>query len=219
MSDLERQRRARNRWVWRIVPLLILLSGQVTLGVLTIIKMERDGTTLNPWVPVVLTLSATLVFGILVGFIIIYPPWVRAAALSLTFPEATVLGIWRTSTLVDALRPFAKTEHIRLPRWASVVADGQGLGFWRGGKFPVRVALVPWADVEGISVGEAEWGGRLLPALVVDLVRNGLRFAPMKFLVVRSHSVSGVLVMDKIQAEQVKDKLVFHRPGVGVNGS
>ena len=128
MSDLERQRRARNRWVWRIVPLLILLSGQVTLGVLTIIKMERDGTTLNPWIPVVLTLSATLVFGIIVGFIIIYPPWVRAAALSLTFPEATVLGIWRTSTLVDALRPFAKTEHIRLPRWASVVADGQGLG-------------------------------------------------------------------------------------------
>lgn len=213
MIDDKMRRQARRRWVWRVVPLLVLALGQLTAGIFLATRMAREGSTVNGGLIVGTILLSAIALFFLLYYALTFPARRRFSTLQRMFPEATVWMIEPTSTLGEALTPFATARPVRLHINATVVADDKGMGFWRGGKTPVLVALVLWEEIRGMSVSDVDVRGTFIPAIVVELSTHISRFAPLSFLPCRPRFGDSFLIKDREQTEQVMGKMAAHRPG------
>ena len=78
----------------------------------------------------------------------------RVAELQEKYPGALVLAVTRTPELRAALSP-TMAEYRRVPAHPVVVAErGSGVAFWRGGRRPRQLFVVPWARIAAIETGE-----------------------------------------------------------------
>ncbi len=155
-------------WVWTLtVAGFALFVGWQTLLVVGAI-IDGRGAVL----PITMALTVVGCFALLAVWM--RPQYVRLRALRGMFPDKIVAGVQHHSgSGVQLADLFGTPLRISdgLGTYSVLVADNQGLSFWRGRGKPFRKYLLPWSMVTAVEVSSQVYA-RPLPVVSFD-VTNG----------------------------------------------